>query len=253
MRIKGFKVCLCQLLLFILHLEKEYNDYIDMKSYRYLASLILFVVCVCANAQSLRLYKFNENTKGKKEPFSTTRTVKTYPIGYVWREGSTNPSFTFTPHNKKWYYVTEVNNGDTINTYIKRSNIIVTEYKTSDIPLDVADRKFFGDGTTIRIMALNKAGHSIKNLPSNTKYVMEINVGYYAFTYPLVVKDGVFKCEEIGAEKIIVDDVYGRVFDRYGKLRWDAKCVANDAKPVVYYLPEHKAIYIDGKIMRLQK
>lgn len=223
-----------------------------MKRTYLLSAILLVAFCAVTHAQSVRFYKFNDITYGKREPYSTTRTLRTYPIGFIYREGATEPKLTFTPYNKKWYYLEDISHGDTIRCYVKRKNVYITEYRTGQLPAETVGRKFFGDGATARIIALNKAGHSVEGLES-VRYVLEVNLGYYTSTYPIVKSGEGFTLDHVGETKLMVDDQLSNIVDRRGALKWNARCVDNDEQPVIYYLSDLKAIYYNGKVLHQQK
>lgn len=223
-----------------------------MKKIRFLFVALLALSCGSVNAQSLKLYKFVDNAKGKKEPYATTRTLKTYPIGYTYREGDQNPSLSFTPVGKKWYYVREVTNGDTLNTYVRKSNVVISDYRTADLPMTLAGRKFFGDGATIRILPFKKGNKRVSG-DSDFKYIMEINLGYYSYTYPLYTTGNNFRTDVIGAKILKANDNYGSIIDRKGNLKCDVDVEVNKDMPTIIYLPDNQAIYYNGKFLRMQK
>lgn len=223
-----------------------------MKAMKHILLAICLTLTAAATAQTVRFYKFCDVTKGHREPYATTRTLKTYPIGTLYREGQTEPRLTFTPYNKKWYYLQDITRGDTLCSYIRRSNIHITEMRAAALPEGYVGRKFFGDGATIRIMRLDTDGHRIEGL-DNAQYVMDINLGYYTQTYPLYLKADGFHLEEAGQTRLVVDNVYTSIIDKRGRLIAPARCIDNEERPTMYFFPDTHTLYYNGKFLHLQK
>lgn len=223
-----------------------------MKTMKHILPLLLLAVSATLGAQTVRFYKFIDVTRGHREPYATTRTLKTYPIGTVYREGSVEPKMTFTPKGEKWYLLEEIMKGDTLRSYIKRANIHITEFETAPLPEQFVGRKFFGDGASARILRFERDGHQTTGLGSSP-YVMEVNLGYYSMNYPMLLSSDGFHLDAVGQTQLVADDVYGHIFDQRARLSYDVRCTDTAEKPLIYFFPASNTLYYNGKFMHLQK